>query len=329
MDPNLTPNSQPPCAPVVVFVYKRPIATARVMHAVATARPSRVFIIADGPKSATEVSACRAAREAAEATSQSSVVTRIYSDSNLGLCQRVKTGLDQVFEEVEHAIILEDDCVPKASFFRSCTALLNELATVSRVFQIGGFNYAPQLGASTLDFVASKYCLIWGWATWRRAWQSYRRAEASMLRHADDALANYCTDPIERTYWAGVFDLIRSGKFSDWAAEWMLYSWSQGGISLLPKHPTISNIGFDSLATHTTGARPYWAAEGQELPGSTFDPALRRDVEAERIVFDHVFGGWYSREGKLWRFLFHHARFLFRRLRGDPSGWEYRHTHNS
>jgi hypothetical protein len=45
-------------------------------------------------------------------------VLKNYSDVNLGYRVRVSSGLDWVFEQVEEAIILEDDCLPHPTFFR-------------------------------------------------------------------------------------------------------------------------------------------------------------------------------------------------------------------
>ena len=314
-------SSRPKCAPVVVFIYKRPNTTALVMEAVRRAEPSQLFIVADGPKSKEETGACASARQVAESTANCPT-TLIYSETNLGLCRRIKSGLDCVFREVDQAIILEDDCVPTASFFDSCSQLLGELNDDPRIFQIGGFNYAPQLRYADHEFIVSKYCLIWGWATWRRSWLRYRSLIGDSIPPSmPETVKAYCQDPVENAYWSGVFGAIQSGRLSDWAAEWMLACWLEGGLSLLPRVPLVSNVGFDSSATHTTGTRPYWVGEREELRGCNLPSPMVRDMDAERVIFDHIFGGWYSKEPLFWRLMFHHANRLFNLSRGDPSGW--------
>ena len=42
----------------------------------------------------------------------------------MGCKKRISSGLDWVFNQVERAIILEDDCKPAESFFRFCDELL-------------------------------------------------------------------------------------------------------------------------------------------------------------------------------------------------------------
>jgi len=40
-----------------------------------------------------------------------------FSEKNLGCKIRISSGLNWVFSKVDHAIILEDDCIPDPSFF--------------------------------------------------------------------------------------------------------------------------------------------------------------------------------------------------------------------
>jgi len=44
---------------------------------------------------------------------------------------RVSSGIDWVFEQVEEAIILEDDCLPDPSFFRFCQEMLERFSSRS------------------------------------------------------------------------------------------------------------------------------------------------------------------------------------------------------
>ena len=43
----------------------------------------------------------------------------------MGLKKRIYSGLNKVFKMYEHAIILEDDCLPNKSFFIFCQTMLN------------------------------------------------------------------------------------------------------------------------------------------------------------------------------------------------------------
>src|SRR5579862_7569815 len=102
----------PLSTPVVLIIFRRPEETARVIGAIAQARPERLFVIADGPRadSPDEARACSAARERLEQIRWPCNISVEMSDANLGLKRRVESGLLWVFSQVDEAIILEDDC---------------------------------------------------------------------------------------------------------------------------------------------------------------------------------------------------------------------------
>ncbi|MFM6897507.1 MAG: glycosyltransferase family 2 protein, partial [Microcystis panniformis] len=96
-----------------------------------------------------------------------------YSDINLGCKGRVSSGLNWVFDTVEQAIILEDDCLPHPSFFRFCQELLDYYRDDKRIMAISGDNFQFGRKRTEYSYYFSCYNHIWGWASWRRAWQYY------------------------------------------------------------------------------------------------------------------------------------------------------------
>jgi hypothetical protein len=66
-----------------------------------------------------------------------------FSEGNLGCRERVSSGLTWAFEQVERAIILEDDCVPNLGFFRFCSELLQRYQDDSRIGCVTGDNFQP------------------------------------------------------------------------------------------------------------------------------------------------------------------------------------------
>src|SRR4051812_14409482 len=112
--------------PIALFIYKRPQTTQRVLAEIARAKPQRLFVIADGPKSNDEAENCAAARALIEQVDWDCEVLTNFSEVNMELGQRLSSGINWVFEQCEEAIILEDDCVPHQSFFRFCQVLLEK-----------------------------------------------------------------------------------------------------------------------------------------------------------------------------------------------------------
>ena len=105
--------------PIAFIIYKGPDTTRRVFETIRQARPPRLYLIADGPKTPDLESRCREVRQIVENGIDWDCELRpVYSDKNLGLASRVQTGLDEVFPREKAAIILEDDTLPNDSFFR-------------------------------------------------------------------------------------------------------------------------------------------------------------------------------------------------------------------
>ena len=159
-----------PCASVALILFNRADTTEQVMRQIAKAKPARLFLIADGPRPdrPDDVARCAAARKAAEGlVDWECELLRRYSDTNLGCGWGPAGGISWVFEHVEEAIILEDDCVPHPDFFRFCTELLERYRYDERVAQVSGnfHHYGRYTGSESYFF--SRYSVTsGGFATW-------------------------------------------------------------------------------------------------------------------------------------------------------------------
>jgi len=241
-------------SPVAFIIFNRPETTQKVFAAIAKAKPSKLLVIADGPRADREGEAerCAETRKIIDGVDWPCEVLTNYSDINLGCKNRVSSGLDWVFEQVPEAIILEDDCLPDPTFFQFCEEMLIRYRDDQRIAMISGDNF--QFGRKRGDdsYYFSRYTHIWGWASWRRAWQHYDK-DASIwpVMRDNGFLEGVITDRAERRFWTNAFQSVFDGKIDTWDYQWVLTAWSQGMLSIMPNVNLISNIGFGPLATHT------------------------------------------------------------------------------
>ena len=75
--------------PIAFFIYKRPQTTERVLAEIARAKPRRLFVIADGPKSNEEAEKCAAARALIERVDWDCEVLTNFSEVNLKLIVKI------------------------------------------------------------------------------------------------------------------------------------------------------------------------------------------------------------------------------------------------
>ena len=164
--------------PVAFIIFNRPDTTSRVFAEIARARPSKLIVVADGPRAEFpgEAELCARARAVIDAVDWKCEVVTDFSDRNLGCRARVSSGLDFVFSQVEEAIILEDDCLPHSSFFPFCESLLQKYRDEDRVMAISGDNFHRGCRYTDFSYFFSRFVHIWGWASWRRAWNQAWRA---------------------------------------------------------------------------------------------------------------------------------------------------------
>lgn len=241
--------------PVVLMVFNRPDETSRVFEAIREARPQQLLVIADGPRSNRpgESDLCAKVRHIVEQVDWPCHVLRNFSDTNLGCRQRVASGLDWVFDQVEEAIILEDDCLPDQSFFRFCQELLEYYLHDHRIGMISGDNFQFGLQDNNDSYYFSRYFHVWGWATWRNRWVGSFDVDMKKWPAVrfETFLANMLNDKCELVAWKNNFEKAYSGKFDTWDYQWVFANWLHGRLCILPTVNLVSNIGFNSRATHT------------------------------------------------------------------------------
>ncbi|MFZ4646801.1 MAG: hypothetical protein ACOYNP_13690, partial [Gemmataceae bacterium] len=138
----------------------------------------------------------------------------------------------------------------------------------------------------------SRYCHVWGWATWRRAWRYYDVAMSDWPTvRTSRWLRELLDDSGQVKRWSRTFDIMHSGGIDTWDVQWMYACWRQHGLSIVPNVNLVTNIGFRADATHTKAETDRFAV----LPVKSVafplihPPQAGRDMEADRYTERHVF----------------------------------------
>ncbi|MGB3512759.1 MAG: glycosyltransferase family 2 protein [Microcoleaceae cyanobacterium] len=239
--------------PVAFLVFNRPEVTEKVFAEIRKAKPSQLLVVADGPRleKTGEIEKCEAVRSIIEKVDWDCQVYKNYSDVNLGCKLRVSSGLNWVFETVETAIILEDDCLPHPTFFRFCDELLEKYREDKRVMMISGTNTLGEWQSNIQSYHFSYFGMIWGWASWRRAWQYYDVEMKLWAKPEMKTLVkNVLGDEKQYNRVKKVLDGIYDGH-DTWDYQFVFSRLSQSGLAIIPSVNLISNIGFGAEATHT------------------------------------------------------------------------------
>lgn len=286
-------------SPVLLIAFNRPDTTERVMEQIKLSKPSRLYIAVDGPRASRpdEKAICDLVKTQtlAQVTWPCEVKT-LFREKNLGCKMGVSSAISWFFEHEESGVILEDDCLPHQSFFDFCDELLEKYKEDDRIAMISGDNYAEQfLIAESYGF--TRYPHIWGWASWRRVWANYDVG----LSQLSDILAKHGTslftskekpNPKEAALWARNFSEVHQGKIDTWDYQFAFQAFIRRQLSIFPKYNLISNIGFDSRATHTLTETELAQMKTTSLPLPLTHP-LKMEAFQKRdaFIFSRYFYG--------------------------------------
>ena len=255
----------PPLAtPVLLLLFNRPDTTREVLAAIRRARPTRLYVAADGPRPGhpTDAAACAAARAVVlEGVDWPCEVRTQLRTQNLNCGLGPATAISWFFEHEEAGIILEDDCVPAFSFFGYCQELLARYAHDTRVMHIGGNNFSREARQSQPAAAESYYFSMqvnsWGWATWRRAWQlfDFQLADFESLRQRG-RLAGLYSSALETRYrLAKIESVLRlPAPAHVWDYQWHFAIAINSGLCIVPAVNLVGNVGFGTQGTHTLNA---------------------------------------------------------------------------
>jgi len=233
---------------IALFIFKRPDTTLRVFKQISKQKPRRLYVIADGPRNLEEQDACEKTRSIIERVDWNCDIQKNYANENMGLRKRIISGLNWVFSNEEQAIILEDVCLLDFSFFRYCEELLDYYRDDEKVMHISGDNCLDESYKIGESYYFSKYAHVWGWATWRRAWQLFDQWD-----HSHPKLdTRIFTNKPEARFWMRIHEEVMSGRMDyTWDYQWSLTCLAHKAYCINPASNLISNIGFGENATHT------------------------------------------------------------------------------
>jgi hypothetical protein len=283
-----------PCeTPVALFVYHRPDLTRRVLETVRAARPTQLLVVADGPspQQPDDARLCRETQDVLGGVDWPCRLRTHFSTSNLGVPQRLATGLDWVFSQVPEAIVLEDDCIPDATFFRFCSELLTRYRDEQRVYMVRGSNFLAGRRLEPSSYYFSRFFNIWGWATWARAWRHF---DVNMKRWPE------CRDSgwLERVLpqrmvpqMRNIFDETHAGRLPEWSFPWQFAGLLHNAVAATPSTNLVTNAGFGTGASYFRDPHHHYArlrTGSMQFPLSHPAP-IRVHEEADSHEWDFAF----------------------------------------
>lgn len=239
-------------SPIVLFVYNRPWHTQKTLEALQNnelASESELFIYADNAKNNKIDEQVLKVRRYIKKIDGFKKVTIIEREKNWGISKSIIDGVTKVINKYGRVIVMEDDLVVSPYFLKYMNASLCKYEDEVKVIQIAGYMFTLNINikedALFLPFISS-----WGWATWKRAWDSFDINSIGYEKLKHDPLLQ------ERFNLNGAYDYFSMledqlvGKVDSWAIRFYLTAFTSDALTLYPKETLVINNGFDGSGVH-------------------------------------------------------------------------------
>lgn len=237
--------------PILFLIFNRPNPTKQVFEQIRKIQPKYLYVAADGPRKdkLEETALCNQTRAIIDEIDWDCEVKTFFREENVGCAKNVSGAISWFFENVEQGIILEDDCLPDLTFFTFCEEILEVYQNNDQVMAISGFNCQLGISRTNDSYFFASIPLVWGWATWRTAWQKFEFS----VENVNPLVFNNASKKL----WFPEINSTYQGKIDSWAFRWIYSFFKNEYICVYPNVSLVKNIGVGDSATHTFGER-WW-----------------------------------------------------------------------
>ena len=250
--------------PILFVIFNRPELALKTFKAIKAYQPDDLYIAADGPRKEKigEEDICNKTRTSIlNEIDWTCNVHKLFRKNNIGCGLGVSSGISWMLETELYGIILEDDCTPSLDFFNFCEELLPKYMDNNKIMQINGYNpnSFKSIGNS---YSFSRYPKIWGWATWKRAWnlfdlkmtgwESYKKSHNMVGQFP--ILEKWIHVYVWNKYYK---EVNHTEKPRAWDIPWSISIFSRDGLCIVPDVNLVINTGEGVDATNCQLIDPY------------------------------------------------------------------------
>ena len=248
--------------PVALIFFNRPEPLKQVFDAIRKAKPTKLFLIQDGaresrPNDEINIEKCK---DIVANIDWECEVHRNYSEVNLGCGMRIYSGISWCFEHVDRLCIIEDDCKPTLDYFIFCAELLEMYKDDQRVDMISGMNNLETYDITPYSYIFARTGSIWGWATWKRVWDTIDydlsfMEETDAIRLIQNLIQpRRLANDLIKIGWKKYESLKSGDKLTSWSYQRGINAYLHHGLTIVPHKNLITNIGLTEDSVHAVNS---------------------------------------------------------------------------
>ena len=277
--------------PVLLLGFNRPEECRQVILSLREIRAKNIYFSVDGPRlnSDSDILKVEMVRQLKNLFDWECELHLRFLSENLGCKLAISSGISWFFKNVDEGIILEDDCLPNRDFYFFCKRMLDRYRNSDNVMQISGTSYLP----TDIDYHNNHYFSalhdVWGWATWKRAWDYFSiNIEYPEKNSEEKLLNNYFGSKKVARWFHRYLEDSKSPTCTLWSTYWSFALISRGALSVAPIVNLVRNIGFEKEATHGTDKsfQLYSTFPPKSLPNlpDPLEIEVSRDLDRARFL---------------------------------------------
>jgi len=207
------------------------------------------------------------------------------SKENKGLALSITSGVSEILNKYDNAIILEDDLELSPFFLKYMNEALSLYEKEEDVISIHGYVYPVKKKLPETFFLRGADC--WGWATWKRGWKFYEDNASKLL---SEITSKNLKDEFDfnRSYpYTKMLKNQIKGEINSWAIKWYASAFVNNKLTLYPGKSLVRNVGTTVSSTHFEETNVY-DVELSEVPVNVKNIEIKESVK-EKKIFEEYF----------------------------------------
>lgn len=264
--------------PVALFSYRRADLLERTIAALRVNGVRLIYAFSDGPRNEADEPGVADVRRALRELDWAELHV-VERPVNVGLNVSLITGISRVLADHEDVVVCEEDIEFAPGAYAYMCDGLERYRAEARVMSIGGWTH-PRMtpsDASDAPHFSGRFT-EWGWATWRRAWTGFEGQSSQQLRDRCTArgidISKYGRDVAD---WFGV-----GAERVGWEYCFMMHSWLNDGLHLLPPRAMTEHTGYDDRSSHRQD-RTDWNDRAESPPPRVQWPEVRENPASPEL----------------------------------------------
>jgi hypothetical protein len=242
-------------APIILFVYNRYDTLVKVIRSLKLnnlSKKSELHIFSDGPKNDFDNIQVLNIRLYLKKIQGFKKIIIYERKINIGLSDNIITGVTQILNKYNKAIIIEDDIQVNKYFLEYMNQALNIYKNDKNVASIHGYQYPIIFPKNFQENFFLKGADCWGWATWKRAWKFFEKDSSKLYLKikSDKKLSKEFNYGNSYNFLKMLEDQSKD-KINSWAIRWYASAFLNNMYTLYPKKSYVNNLGFDNKSTHS------------------------------------------------------------------------------